>query len=121
MNIETEILWPDDSKPTWLEYPLEFIQLIEAGRTDFTPWYLCNSETAQLYLEHFKSRLGRDLVAFAVRQDREDFACFEKGKGQQILIIHDNTTPGWEDEGSFPTFADWLKDVEAEAEFWREQ
>jgi hypothetical protein len=111
---------PPSEKPDWLEYPVELLELVRSNRMPLIPWHFDRAESAAKTYRRFRSHLGRYLVPFAFRQDQEDWACFEKGKGQQVLIIHDNTSPGWEDEGHYSTFSEWLRDVEEEAAFWAE-
>jgi hypothetical protein len=118
MNPEDEYLWPAEDRPNWLVYPKELVDLVRSGRVSLIPWHLSKFEVDAQHAARLKSRLGRDLVPFAYRQDREDLACFEKGKGQAVMIIHDNTAPGYEDEGSYPSFGDWLRAAEAEAAEW---
>jgi hypothetical protein len=113
-----DYLLSEDSKPDWLCYPPALVELIRSGRFKSVPWHLSKVEAVRWDLAHLNKRLGRDLVTFAYRQDREDLACFEKGKGDAVMIIHDNTDPGWEDEGSYPSFADWLRAAEEEAASW---
>ena len=108
----------DSERPFWLTYPPELIELVVSGEVVLTPWHLCNSDGVRHDYSALQKRLGRELIPFAHRQDREDLACLEKGRGQEILIIHDNTEPGWEDEGGYPCFADWLRAVRAEAKDW---
>jgi hypothetical protein len=115
-----EYLWPEQFRPPWLVYPEELLSLVRSETVAFVPWHLIKVEI-EMRLRHaarLKSRLGRELIPFAYRQDREDLACFEKGRGQAVIIIHDNTDPGYEDEGSYPSFAAWLQAVRAEAAEW---
>jgi len=35
----------------------------------------------------------RDLVPFARRGDNDDVACWERGKGETVVLIHGYTTP----------------------------
>jgi hypothetical protein len=113
-----DYLLPENTRPVWLAYPAGLVELIRSGRVTMTPWHTSKVEAVAWDLVQLKTRLGRDLVPFAYRQDREDLACFEKGKGPAVIIIHDNTEPGWEDEGSYPSFADWLREAELEAASW---
>ena len=113
-----DYLLSDGDRPGWLTYPPEFVALVRSGRVKLVPWHLDTARGSLITHRRFKSHLGRELVPFASRQDREDFACFEKGKGQAVMIIHDNTGPGYEDEGSYPSFADWLREAEEEAASW---
>jgi hypothetical protein len=117
MHDASEYLLSNDEKPDWLTYPAGMIDLVRAG-TDLTPWHLIKADSALRSYEVLQARLHRDLIPFAHRQDREDLACFERGKGEQVLLIHDNTGAGWEDEGRFETFLEWLADAKQEAESW---
>jgi hypothetical protein len=113
-----DYLLPEGVRPDWLVYPAELVGLVQSGRVKLVPWHLDKADASLSTHRRFKSHLRRDLVPFAHRQDREDLACFEKGKGQAVMIIHDNTEPGWEDEGSYSTFADWLRAAEEVAASW---
>jgi hypothetical protein len=94
-----DYLLSGDGKPDWLIYPNELVDMIRLGRVKLVPWHLDKADASFREYLRLKSRLGRDLVPFAYRQDREDLACFEKGKGH-------------------PSFADWLRDAELEAASW---
>jgi hypothetical protein len=109
-------LLPERERPSWLNYPTELVEMVTSGRLHLVTWRI--SEVASVRDAMFRHQwyLRRDLVTFAHRIPSEDVACFEKGKGQQVVIIHENTTRGWEDEGSYPSFSAWLTAVEAEAE-----
>lgn len=113
-----EYLLSEGERPAWLNYPAELVALVATGRVSVTPWHICKIDAVRWDLAHLKDRLGRELIPFAHRQDREDLACFEKGKGTQVMIIHDNTDPGYEDEGSYPSFSDWLRAAEEEGKSW---
>lgn len=115
-NLDDYLLSHD--KPDWLVYPAEFIGLVRSGRLKLVPWHLCESQGSLWLHRRFKAHLGRELIPFAHRQDREDWACFERDKGDAVMIIHDNTDPGWEDEGTYPSFADWLRAAEEEGKDW---
>jgi len=119
MNEMSEYLLSDQECPAWLTYPTELVELVSAGRVTLTPWHICKVGAVRGLHARLEDRLGRDLVPFAHRQDREDLACFEKGRGEEVLIIHDNTDPGWENEGSYASFSDWLKAAESESKLWR--
>lgn len=113
-----DYLLKEDARPDWLVYPIELVELVQSGRVKLVPWHFHKADASLRTHLRFKSHLGRSLVPFAYRQDREDWACFEKGKGEAVMLIHDNTDPGWEDEGSYPSFADWLREAEHEAASW---
>lgn len=106
-------LLSDDTKPDWLIYPVELIELVRLGQVDLRSWRLIGGQDSLDENLRLKSRLDRDLIPFAHCMGSEDLACFEKGRGQKVLLIHDNTSPGWEDEGEYLSFADWLSVVKA--------
>jgi hypothetical protein len=111
---------PPDRRPGWLTYPPAMIELVRSARMPLIPWHFVTAWSALQRYQRFQSHLRRHLIPFALRQDREDLACFEMGKADQVFIIHDNTDPGWEDEGYFADFADWLRAVEAESAEWEQ-
>ncbi len=115
MKNTDDYIIPESLRPDWFHYPSAYIQLIKSGHTNLTPWQIVNSATAMNIYHRFRNHLGRDLIPFAFREDREDLACFEKCKGESVMIIHDNTDPGWEDEASYSNFAEWLNAAQAEA------
>ena len=49
------------------------------------------------------------LIPFARRDDNDDIACFEVGKGQRIQIIHDFASEGYEQRGEYNSFGEWMK------------
>lgn len=51
----------------------------------------------------------RHLVPFARRQDNDDVMCWQVGKNDEVFIIYDFATPGWEQHGQFANFYDWLR------------
>ena len=116
-NVDDYLL-PEHLRPEWLQYPPALVEMVRSGRVKLVPWHLDKSAAAMNQHLRFKAHLARDLMPFAYRQDREDLACFEKGKGDSVMIIHDNTDPGWEDDDFYPSFADWLRAAEEEAASW---
>jgi hypothetical protein len=52
---------------------------------------------------------NRCLIPFAKRDDNDDIACFELGKGESVIIIHDFASPGFEDRYTFNDIFEWLK------------
>lgn len=119
-NIQNHLL-SDAERPSWLEYPTELIDLVDSGRINLTPWHICEVEAVRIGRGHFLKRVGRDLVMFAYRQDQEDVACFEKGKGQMVMIVHDNCDSPYEHVGTYENVSAWLKAVEEESAEWAEE
>lgn len=48
------------------------------------------------------------LIPFARRQDNDDVVCFEKGKGETVMVIHDFASARWEQRATFPSLRDWF-------------
>ena len=64
---------------------------------------------------------NRKLIPFARRDDNDDIACFEVGKGEKVQIIHDFASEGYEQRNEYNDFWDWLKDaIDEMIEFNRE-
>ena len=104
--------------PSWFEYPSELISLVDSGRVNLTPWHILEAIYAYPEIEALRDRYQRNLVPFAYRQDNDDLACIEKEAKGKVLIIHNHASKGFEDEGSFETFASWLEAAESEMESW---
>ena len=78
--------------------------------TDIQPWYVLDAEIAGETRKGMSKRYSsRVLIPFAARQDNDDVACWEIGRGEAVVVIHDFASPGWEVEAEFPSFHDWLR------------
>ena len=53
----------------------------------------------------------RNLIPFARRGDCDDVACFEVGKGEQVYVIHDFASSGYEQRKIYENVWKWLEDV----------
>ncbi|MBA4851263.1 hypothetical protein [Emticicia sp. BO119] len=111
-------LFPKKVKPDWVNYPAELNELINSGQTDLTPWRLLDKELSVSISASLKKRYNRQLFPFAMRKNNDDVACFEKNCGDKVKIIHDFSSKGWENEGEFPNFNDWLAEVKNEMRDW---
>lgn len=96
--------------PDWFNYPLAFMRVVNQNLVDLTPWYIMDGQLVLERMQGLKDRYpNRDLVPFARRDDNDDVACFEKGKGDLVVVIHDFASPGYEQKTVFPTFWEWFK------------
>lgn len=111
-------LFPKKVKPAWVDYPPELIELIYADQTDLLLWRLLDTELSIKISISLRNSYNRELFPFAMRKSNDDVACFEKNCGEKIKIIHDFSSKGWENEGEFLNFNDWLIDVENEMKDW---
>ncbi|MBF0298342.1 MAG: hypothetical protein HQK51_06455 [Oligoflexia bacterium] len=105
-----KILIGKEDIPSWFQYPPQFLRIIDQNLIDFDPWWILNAEDAKTWMNHLKkSYPNRELVPFAKRGDCDDIACWQKGSGNKIIIIHNFASPGWEERKTYETFWDWLR------------
>ena len=75
-------------------------------------WYLMTKEQVEIRIIGLKNRYPeRQLVPFARRDDGDDIACFEIGKGNKVQIVHDFASAGYEQRKEYDCFWDWFKDA----------
>lgn len=91
-------------------YPKLFIKALELNLVDFDFWYFMSTEQVMIRINGLIKRYPkRKLIPFARRDDNDDIACFEVGKGQRIQIIHDFASEGYEQRGEYNSFGEWMK------------
>ncbi|WIY63164.1 hypothetical protein [Bacillus arachidis] len=92
------------------KYPESYEKLIELNLVDFDVWYLIESGQATRRYYDLKERYpNRSLIPFARRDDSDDIACFEIGKGSKVQLIHDFTSEGFEQRKEFSDFWEWVE------------
>ncbi|ATH92919.1 hypothetical protein ACH95_21225 [Bacillus glycinifermentans] len=92
------------------EYPQSFLKIIELNLVDFDLWYIMSETQVLRRLEGLKERYpNRKLIPFARRDDNDDIACFEVGKGEKVQIIHDFASEGYEQRKEYMNFWEWLE------------
>lgn len=93
-------------------YPVEFVKIVELNLVDFEIWYLMSNEQIDIRIKGLKSRYpGRNLIPFARRDDSDDIACFEVGKGNRVQVIHDFAGEGFEQRKEYECFWDWFMEA----------
>ncbi|QVK19512.1 hypothetical protein KHQ81_00615 [Mycoplasmatota bacterium] len=96
--------------PNGFEYPQSYYRIINLNLVDFDVWYLLWDERLINRYNGLKTRYpNRSLIPFAKRDDNDDIACFELGKGEGVFIIHDFASPGYEERQIFEDIFEWLK------------
>ena len=96
--------------PNGFKYPSQFHHIVDLGLTDLEPWYVLEGKPLRDTIAGLAQRYpSRTLIPFARRQDNDDIACWQFGKNEEIFIIHDFASPGWEQRSTFPSFYDWLR------------
>jgi hypothetical protein len=100
-------------------YPKGFVRLVHQGVVNLTPWHLMDVMRVRKEFQALAARYSsRHLFPIAYRQDNDDLACWSKGHGDTVFIIHNFASEGFEDEGIFPTFWDWFRDAVEETIQW---
>lgn len=95
--------------PDGFDYPPEFRRVCELGLTRLEPWWIIDGELLRDRYRGLRQRYpGRDLVPFALRQDRDDVACFEP-MSARVVIVHDFADPGYERRDECAGFNAWLR------------
>jgi len=98
--------------PHDFKYPDDFLRAVGLNLVDFDLWYIMNEDQALQRLKGLQKRYpDRLLIPFARRDDNDDIACFEIGKSEEVQIVHDFASSGYEQRKSHPTFWDWFKDA----------
>lgn len=93
-------------------YPEEYIKIIDLNLVDMSVWYLMEKEQVEVRINGLRNRYPkRKLIPFAKRDDRDDIACFEVGKGNKVQIIHDFASDGYEQRIEYESFWDWFRDA----------
>ena len=97
------------------EYPKHYLVALELNLTNFYFWCfmdLLGQDHIERRIKHLQEWYPtRKLIPFARRYDCDDIACFEVGKGEEVQIIHDFATAGWEQIGNrkYESFWAWMK------------
>ncbi|KGK81032.1 hypothetical protein [Clostridium sp. HMP27] len=94
------------------KYPESFIRIVKLNLVDLDLWYIMDNNQALSRYEGMKNRYpNRILIPFARRDDNDDVACFEFGKGEEVQIIHDFASPGYEQRKVYSDFWSWFRDA----------
>lgn len=87
-----------------------YSRVIELELTNLEPWFILKKDQIKQKKNGLKKRYpSRRLIPFAKRDDNDDVACFEEGKDEEIQIIHDFASPGFEQKKTYKNFWDWFK------------
>lgn len=94
------------------KYPEEFVKLIKLKLVNFDNWYFFPLSRIEIRMKGLQQRYTkRDLIPFAMRDNCDDIACFELGKGNKVQIIHDFVHYGSEQIKEYNNFWDWFRDA----------
>jgi len=118
MNKDAFIL-PPTERPSWLEYPRSFCRIVDQRLVHITPWHIMEGERALRQFHGLAGRYpSRELFPFAYRQDNDDVACWAKGMGEKVFVIHDFASPGWEGDVTFDDVWSWFRSAVEETVGW---
>lgn len=86
------------------------------------PWFFLSEQDMFWVHEKWPSSNSLKLLAFAKRQDNDDFSCFavEDDKVIAVYLIHGWTKDGFEVIFSYPNIWDWLHVVLDDIQEWVE-
>jgi len=108
--MKTLDLLTEQEKPQGFNYPLQFNRVVESGLGDLEPWYWLEGQSLRGTLLGLMERYPeRRLIPFARRQDNDDVACWQVDTRDEVFVIHDFASSGWEQRAQFSTFYDWLR------------
>ncbi len=114
-----DFLLPPVKRPSWVEYPQSYRRIVDQKLIDLTPWHILDGKQTLLRIRGLAERYpSRELFPFASRQDNDDVACWARGRGEQVVIIHDFASPGYEDEGEYSDFWSWFRSAIKETISW---
>ncbi len=117
--MEVQYMLPAGSRPEWLNYPYAFRRIVRQALYNLEPWHILEANQASARLQGLMERYSsRELFPFACRQDNDDLACWAKGMGENVFVIHDFASPGWEDEAAFADVWSWFRAAVEETIAW---
>jgi len=110
---------PRNKRPDWLEYPQPFYRLVDQKLFNIKPWHIMKAESVLIRAQGLAKRYPeRELFPFAYRQDNDEVACWAKGAGERVFIIHDFASSGWENEAEFEDLWSWFRSAIDETIKW---
>ena len=94
------------------DYPEGYVKLKTLNLINFDLWYFIPDEQLDIRINGLKKRFpNRQLIPFARRTDNDDIACFELGKGECVQIIHDYSSPGYEQREEYESIWMWARNA----------
>lgn len=111
-------LLSDSERPPWFEYPNSYVRLVRQGLTDLTPWYFLEKPRVLKYAAELDRRYGVRRLPFARRQDNDDVACFQEGRRDAVVLVHDGAASGAEVRMEFENVWAWFRHAVEEMIEW---
>lgn len=103
-------LLSNNEVPEGFSYPNDFLRIvIEQKLIDFDPWIILHGEQLQTrYIGINKRFPNKNIIPFARREDNDDVACWLLNDIENVYIIHDFSTQGYEKRKKI-SFWNWLR------------
>jgi hypothetical protein len=103
-----DLLLTSEELPKGFSYPRGFLRLVELELFELEPWWIPTGDRLRQFNQGLAERYPqRKLVLLAKRQDNDDAACWDVA-ADNVAVIHDYASPGWESRREFPNFDSWL-------------
>lgn len=105
-----ELLGEEDL-PIGFAYPRAFLRMVDLEIVNLEPWQILLGDQLKFRNSGLIERYPQSpLVPFARRLDNDDVACWDLGSAKdEIQIVHDFASPGWERRARFEDFNAWLR------------
>ncbi len=100
---------PIEECPAWLQYPSLYLNLIKQGQEQFLHWCFIENTKIVVINKDLQKKYARNLFIFAVKDNCDDIACWEKNQGDRIFIIDDSIPRGFEQIRIFDDFDSWYQ------------
>lgn len=100
----------DEELPPGVRYPAALRRLVARGLQNLEPWYVFDASQARERMHGLGRRFPtRTLLPFARREDNDDVACFDSQMPDEVVIVHDFSSQGWEQREVLPSFYSWVR------------
>jgi hypothetical protein len=92
------------------DYPMGYETIVDLNLVDFEYWYFIPDIQLENRYKGMNERYpNRKYIPFARRDDSDDIACFEEGKGETVFIVHDFADEGYEQRKTYDNIWLWMK------------
>ncbi|GGK37111.1 hypothetical protein GCM10011591_05990 [Nocardia camponoti] len=96
--------------PAGFSYPKGFEHIVELNLVNLEPWEIMFGSLLQARLHGTEKRYpGKGYIPFARRGDNDDVECWIAPGNQEVVIVHDFASLGYEVRRTFPHFYDWFR------------
>jgi len=103
------LLAPEELPRGW-RYPGPFVRFFKRGLTDLDPWLVLSGDYLRRRYAGLRDRHpSRRLIPFAMRQDREDIACWDADVPRAVFQFEDFQRPPSSPKPRYENFYAWLR------------